>query len=274
MSRQVAVSALVAFLIAGGAGWLVSSNSGSNETVATSTLIPATTEPPTAYFIRADETVIGPAAVVITDLQLEGEQAVLEFELERLAPVGDAASVTQLLSFQSVEEVPAAELETVFLDDWTLSTASGDVPGSVAAPSARSVRFHVGAGFSMDSVTGATLESYGLLVPVDTEIELDVDREAATVAPGVTARLLAVTEQATTIVQVEVMSSRDFNYDGLAVAGIGPGWKSAVREAEGRPRWNLTYDSPAAPTPIALRVHGAVWITMESAVDVALEIDP
>ena len=122
----------------------------------------------------------------------------------------------------------------------------------------------------MDAVTGVTLESYGLLVPVDSEIQLDADRQAATVAPGVTARLLAVTEQATTIVQLELMSSRDFNYDGLAVAGVGPGWKSAVREAEGRPRWNLTYDAPEAPSPIALRVHGAVWITIESDVDLNL----
>jgi hypothetical protein len=117
----------------------------------------------------------------------------------------------------------------------------------------------------MDTVTGVRLDSYGLMVPVDSEFMLPLDNEATRVVPGITARLLAVTEQSgTTIIQIELRSERDFNYDNIAVAGVGPGWKSTVREAEGRPRWTLTYDSPETPSPIRLRLHGAVWMTVEA----------
>ena len=95
--------------------------------------------------------------------------------------------------------------------------------------------------------------------------------DSAVVAPGITARLLAVTEQAVTIVQVEVISERNFNYDNITVLGVGPGWKSAVREAEGRPRWNLTYESPQAPSPIPLEISGSVWLSLDTDIPVLLE---
>lgn len=272
MSRQIAASALVVFLLAGAVGWTLNRNGDTGETTPPSTTAASTTtEPPFAYFRSPHETVIGPAAVVVVDVRLDGEEVVLAFEIERLAPVADAASVTRFLGFGSVEEVPAADLETVYLDDWTLITSSGDFSGSTATPAARTARFDVGADFSMESVTAVRLESYGLLVPIDSEFTLDLGSEAVTVAPGVTARLVAVTEQARTIVQVELISEREFNADNLAIAGVGPGWKSAVREAEGRPRWNLTYDSPEAPSPIPLRVYGAAWMTIETQAEVSLE---
>ena len=163
-----------------------------------------------------------------------------------------------------MEEVPPAELNTVYPDEWSLLTSNGDIPGTVATPEARTARFDVGSDFSLDAVTEVRLDSYGLLVPIDVSFELDLGSETAEVAPGISARLLAVTEQAATIIQVEIQSEREHNYDTIALAGVGPGWKSAVREAEGRPRWNLTYDSPTAPSPIHLRLHGAVWMTIES----------
>ena len=126
----------------------------------------------------------------------------------------------------------------------------------------------VGEGFSLDSVLAVELDSYALLVPIEQEFSLDLANETVQVAPGITARLLAVTEQARSIVQVELISERSFNYDRIALLGAGPGWKSAVREAEGRPRWNLTYDAPQAPDPIPLRIAGSVWIAIESGAEV------
>jgi hypothetical protein len=272
MSREIVASALVGLAIAGAVGFLVARwvDPGHPAPTAISTTT-TTIEPPPAHFSSPHETVLGPVAVVATDLQFDGEEVALEFEVASLAPVGDAASVTRVLGFGAIEEVPASELETVYLDRWTLITSSGEIPGTVATPEARTARFDVGSGFSLESVTGARLESYGLLVPVDTDFALEVGREVASVAPGVTARLLAVTEQATTIIQVELISERDFNSDTVAIAGVGPGWKSAVREAEGRPRWNLTYDRPQAPSPIPLRLHGAVWMTIESEAEILLD---
>lgn len=264
MARQTTLAALVAFLAAAAAGFLFSSRDAAAS-------MPETAAPPEttlaesleATFLQPGETVIGPAVVVAKDLRLEGEQVTLDFDLRSLAPVADSASVSRLLGFQMIEDIPPEELDTVYLDQWALVTPTGEIPGSAANPSARAARFDVGPDFSLDSVTEVRLASYALLVPIDTIFTLDLDNDVASVAPGITARLLAVTEQALTIVQVEVLSERRFNYDNIGISGSGPGWKSAVREAEGRPRWNLTYDSATAPSPIELTIYGSVWVTIE-----------
>lgn len=271
MGKQTAVISLVVFVLALVAGLTLGSRANADPAATTTTVSQtAPTTVPQAFFVDPDETVVGPAVVVPEDLQLDGEQVTLEFALSSLAPVGDAASITQFLSFQAVEEVPAADLDTVYLDRWVLTTAAGDVTGSVANPVARTVRFDVGEDFSLDAITSIKLDSYALLVPIDSEFVLSIANETAQVAPGITARLLAVTEQARTIIQVELISERNFNYDLVQLTGAGPGWRSAVREAEGRPRWNLTYDAPQAPDPIPLRIVGSIWVSVDSGAEVAV----
>ena len=202
--------------------------------------------------------------LIADDLRIDGSEVVLDFELQSLAPVADAASITRFLGFQSTEQVPPTELDTVYPDDWTLVSNSGEIPGTSANPTARTARFDVGEAFSLASVEEVRLDSYALLIPIDKEFELTVGNDSAVVAPGVTIRLLAVTEQARTIVQVELLSERRFNNDAVGISGVGPSWKSAVREAEGRPRWNLTYDSATAPEVIRLRVTGSIWVTIDT----------
>jgi hypothetical protein len=272
MGKQTTVISLLAFVVGGVIGITLGSGATADSAAGA---VPTTTPPaataPEPFFVAPEETVIGPAVVIADDLRLDGEQVAMDFALSSLAPVGDAASITQFLGFQAIEEVPAAELETIFLDDWVLSTTAGDIPGTVANPVARTVRFDVGEGFSLDSITAVELDSYALLVPIEDEFDLDLANEVAQVAPGISARLLAVTEQAQTIVQVELISERSFNYDLVGLSGAGPGWKSAVREAEGRPRWNLTYDARQAPDPIPLRITGAIWVPIDSGVQMVVE---
>lgn len=271
MGKQTAVVALLVFVLGGVVGITLGNRATAvSATATTPPVVATTTTVPEPFFVEPGETVVGPAVVIPDDIRLDGGQVVLSFELSSLAPVGDAASVAQFLGFQAIEEVPAADLETVYLDSWVLSTTNGDIPGTVASPVARSVRFDVGEDFSLDSVTSVKLQSYALLIPIEREFTVDPANDVFEVAPGMTARLLAVTEQARTIVQVELISERDFNYDHVVLSGAGPGWKSAVREAEGRPRWNLTYDAPQAPDPIPLRIAGSIWIPIESDVEVAV----
>lgn len=265
MTRQTAFAALVTCVIAGVIGFLLS-NSGARASapLTTASAVATSLGPVAATFVQPGEAVVGPAVIVATDISLHGEQVIVDFDLESLAPVGDAATVRRLLGFQSVEDISPQDLDTVYPDAWTLVTPTVDIPGTVANPSARAARFDVGPNFDLGSIEEVQLASYALLLPIDTSFSLDLSNDTAPVAPGVTARLLAVTEQALTIVQVEVLSERSFNYDNIRISGSGPGWKSAVREAEGRPRWNLTYDSPTAPSPIELRISGAVWVTIDN----------
>ena len=272
MNRQIAAAAVVAFIVAFALGSFFGGRGDAAVAPTTTTGATSLVDPPAEpVFVQPGETVIGPAVVIAKDLRLDGNQVVLEFELESLAPVGDAATITDFLSFQATESIPPQDLATVYLDGWVLETTAGDIPGTSANPAARTARFEVDSGFSLDTITSVRLASYALLVPIRSEFVLDVGSDTAIVAPGITARLLAVTEQAVTIVQVEVISERDFNYDNITVLGAGPGWKSAVREAEGRPRWNLTYESPTAPSPIPLEIAGSVWVSLDTDTPVLLE---
>jgi hypothetical protein len=274
MNRRTAVGVLAAFMLAGAAGLFLGNRNAAASTPTTSTPpVVLSTAPPVATFVQAGETVVGPVAVVATDIRLDGEQVVLDFQLQNLAPLRDAATVTQVEGF-GVREVLPEDLETVYTDQWTLVTTSGDIPGTAANPSARAARFDVGPDFALNSIEEVRLASYALRTPIDADFALDLDNDNAHVAPGLTARLLAVTEQTVTILQVEVLSERNFNTDNIRISGRGPGWKSAVREAEGRPRWNLTYESGQAPSPIELRLSGSIWLPIEADIPVAVEVTP
>jgi hypothetical protein len=273
MSRQTAVAAVAAFALALALGFVIG-GTGEDGLVADGSSAPSATTTAAAtgaVFIQPGETVIGPAVVIAERLVLDGEQVTLAFELESLAPVGDAADITRFLGFRSTEIVPAEDLDTVFLDKWVLVTSSGDIPGTVANPIARTARFDVGPNFSLESVTEVRLASYSLRIPIGIEFSVDLDDNTAEIAPGLTARLVAVTEQTRTIVQVELSSDRDLSYSQVGISGVGPGWKSAVRAAEGRARWNLTYDFPEAPSPISLMLSGSIWVDIDAQPQIVLE---
>ncbi len=275
MVRQTA-AAVIVFVVAAIVGVFVSGRADVDlATTTTTSPETTTTAEPRPQFVGDGETVVGPVVIVAGEPFVDSTQLVIGFDVVSLAPTADAADVVQQLGFGNVVVVPPEELNTAYLDNWLLTTTSDDqIQGRVANPSARAARFDVGEGFDPDSIATIAIESYTVLSPVSSAVELAAGSESAPVAPGVTARLLAVTEQANTIVQIELTSDRGFNLDNLRVTGSGAGWVSAVREAEGRPRWNLTYASPTAPSPIALKVEGAVWVAVDADVEVLLPEAP
>jgi len=238
---------------------------------ATSTI---TTAAPEARFVTAGEIVLGPAVLVVDDAALDGGQLAIHFDLETLAPTGDAPDVVEQLGFGNSATVTAEQLDTVFPDQWEIQAGDEAIAGTVASPSARTARFDVGDDFDPDLIRRVKIVSYALLVPISAQISLAPDADTAPVAPGITARLLAVTEQSNTIVQIELRSERQFNMDDLRVTGASPGWLSAVREADGRPRWNLTYDATEAPERIRIAVEGAAWATIDDAFEVPMDGSP
>jgi len=271
MVRQAAVAVIV-FAIASVAGVLIARTGDSADAI-TSTTIPlasTSTTAPQVIFAAEGETILGPAALVAGEPYLEGTQLVIPFDVANLAPTADAADVFTFLQFGNSLITPPEDIDAVYLDRWLLHTTNDEIPGSTANPSARAARFEVGEGFDIASIEAVTLPSYSLFIPVESEISLSVGNESATISPGLTIRLLAVTEQANTIIQIEARSERDFNLGNLRISGAGPGWLSAVKEAEGRPRWNLTYDAETAPSPITALVEGAVWVTVDRPIEVVL----
>ncbi len=269
MIRQTA-AAVIAFSLAVVTGMIIA-GIGSGDSVPSTTSPPAitTTSTPRAVFFGEGETVVGPVAIIAAEPFIDGTQLVVGFDIATLAPTADSADVELQLGFGSTQVVPPEELITVFLDEWLLTAATGGVPGGAANPGARSARFEVGDSFDVSSIDQITITSYAIFTPISATFEL-TGGESEPIAPGLTARLVAVTEQTNTIVQVELISQNGLSLDGLRVTGSGPGWLAAVREAEGRPRWNLTYDATTAPDQLHLHVEGSAWIAVETAVDVAL----
>ena len=269
MKIQTAAAVVVAFLLAMSAGFVLGNRQNTSVVADPGTLATTTTaSEPVAVFVAPGETVVGPVVIVADEPHLDGEQLVFDFEITGLAPIGDAATVLQYAGFGSTRELLPQDLDTVFPDSWTLTTPEGPISGSVANPAARAARFEVGPDFDLETITSVSISSYALLAPIDAAISLGSGMESAPVAPGITARLLAITEQDNTIIQVELTSQREFNLNAITIAGDGPGWVAAVREAEGRPRWNLTYNAPQVPSPIDLTVSGSIWIPVDKAVPV------
>ncbi len=222
----------------------------------------STSRPRESDFIASGETYLGPAVLVAESPALADGEVTIPFELVGLAPTGDAAGILQLLYFGNSRTIPPDEIDTVYPDQWQLEVGADRIPGTVASPNARTARFQVGEDFDADQIDKVTITSYRLLVPISAEVSFGSGVDNIPVAPGITARLIAVTEQANTIIQIELTSEADIELDHIRVTGTGPGWLASVPEAEGRPRWNLTYDSPSAPESISILVEGAIWISV------------
>jgi len=268
---RVAASFIV-FVIALVSGAALSGGATTSEPIEprTANTAATTSAAPRAVFVSPSETLLGPAVVIAGEPYMSGSQLVIEFDLVSLAPTGDAPTIERQLGFGSTRQLLPEDLDTLFLESWSLGIGNERISGATANPAARAARFEVGDGFDPTEIDQIAIESFAVLAPFSADIQLGVGNESQIVAPGLTARLLAITQQAKTIIQIEVVSDRDFNLDNLRVSGIGPGWLSAVREAEGRPRWNLTHESSTAPDPILVRVEGASWI----AIDQSIPIDP
>ena len=216
-----------------------------------------------ARFVADDELVLGQAVLVPRRFAVDDGAATLEYDLVGLAPLADAEPVARFVPFQGVVETDAAEIRVVFPDRWTLETTNGDYAGTTANPDASIARFDIPEDLAPTDVNAVRLDGYRVRVPFDREFVVTDGRATVEVAPGVGVRVLRVTEQATTtIVQVELLAENLSDSATLEIEGGGPGWIASVREAEGRPRWNLTFDGQVAPDPIRLVVRGALWFDM------------
>ena len=250
---------------------------GDSDSAVTTTL-PAAAEITTTLarrvWLESSETVVGPAAMVPEGLSREGSEVVFRYDLKTLAPLADVEPAWELVSPQS-GFVPAdpADLDPVYPVRWSLVTAGGDIAGETSSPSARAARFEVGEGFQLDSIEAVRIDEYRFPVPIDVEFELSEGAPRVEVAPGVIVSLISVVDQGEqAIVQVEVVSEDGLNRESITIGGVGPEWRSAVREAEGRPRYNLRLGGADRSGPLLLRARGFVWLPAAEVVLVTPEV--
>lgn len=265
---------LAAILFAAGAllsFGVVSAFASEAEQETTPTTAPVvTTTVPTSFHVAADERIVGPAALVPVGFSHDGNEAAFEYELHGLAPLDGLEPIESIgatAGLGALLEVDPADVDPVFPASWTLITANGEVEGATANPRSRVARFRVPDGFTPDDVAGVRLDTYMVRVPIAQPLGLPRVGQVE-VVPGVVMSVIQVVEQGDqTIVQVEVATAFAGNADGITVEGDGPGWLSAGREAEGRPRWNLRYDGVDLAEDIPLRLRGSVWMEFTEAIE-------
>ncbi len=217
------------------------------------------------YQVDPNETLISSTALVPSSVEVTADGLAIAYDLVPLAPRQSVASSDSDVVILE-EDVPA-----IYPRRWVIDTPRGSIEGGPANVNARVARFDVVDGFSMDEVESIriveALSPYSMEVPVTLS---DTD-PIAEVVPGVTIELLNVSDQgSSTIVQVAI-EIEDPEVADFFVSGDGPGWRSAVFEAEGRRRVTLSWAGGSLPAEIPLLATGSVWISVEGPFVVSLE---
>ncbi len=222
-------------------------------------------------YVDASEVIVGPAVLVPGEVLVSGRQVSLEYELHHVTPVEGLPNGQSFVPFQGFQDVPPEEAVLVFPEAWTLLVDDTEVAGTVANPNARAARFQVPEGVTASRIQAAWIDGYRLLIPVDIPFTLGASQSGIEIVPGVEASIIQVSDQGEeTIVRVELSFSDPDLDGGVDVLAIGEGVVASVREAEGGPRWNLTYDGPPRDV-YEMTLNGTMWLLVDGRIDVALE---
>ena len=234
--------------------------------------VTTTTQPqaPATFQVSPTETIIGSAALVPSSLETSGSSVAIGYDLVTLAPHAGVESWAVFIG-GSVTGTEIGDLDHVYPRGWSIDTERGTFAGGPANPTTRVARFDVEEGFSLSDITGVRITDAVALFPLSVPFTLSQDEPRLEIAEGVTVELLNVSDQGTsTIIQVGV-SFDPLMYDSVFIGGDGPGWRSAVGEAEGRPRFNLTWFGGGIPADIPLVMDAAVWVPLSGEFTVSLE---
>lgn len=223
------------------------------------------------YHVDPNETLIAAAALVPSSMSAEDGAITISYELMSLAPSMGVEPMVEFLGFTSVETIPNADLDHVYPRRWVIETPGGPVEGGPGNESARVALFETDRALATEDIESVRIIEavvpFSFVVPV----ELSTGSPMVDVLPGVSVELLNVSDQgSTTIIQVAI-DVLDEAATHVFVAGEGPGWRSAVFEAEGRPRVNLTWAGGSVPSDIPLLVSGTAWVNIEGPFVVSLD---
>lgn len=269
MSRRLIAITVGSFAACALIGWFVATTffgSSSASTVVDGDP-PFASQPPeraddtvvVSYIVDPHETIVGTTAVVPVEAGADDDSFDLRFEL---APFGPRAEVEALAEEVGTENFFVDdEFLPLYLKDWVMETSVGPVAGSITRPGINVVRFPVEQGFSTAAVEEIVVTRYLVGMPLQSSFILSVADPLQDLYPGVSINLRHRSDQdGSTIVQVEVDAALPLMTSWFGIRGEGSGWRSSVREAEGGPRWTLTWIGNDLPDEIPLSVVGMQWL--------------
>jgi hypothetical protein len=210
--------------------------------------------------------------MVIEGLVVEGEEAVLSFDLFDIAPVVPGS----LREPDWLTDVPLqrlAEEAAVAPAEWTLITAAGEIPGTTSSARSRTARFPLEGGV-LPEVLGLRLDRYWMRIPYAYQVELPSNRPVV-LDEGYTLALSRLIEQTnSTIVQVDISSPGGFatttDPGTLLIGVLGEGWAfTSGRTATGV---QLVHEAGPVPDPILFAARGAYWVPFDRPVEIDVEV--
>ena len=215
-------------------------------------------DPPT-FQVDPRETVIGSTVLIPTAVEASSNSVAISYDLVLRAPYAGIGPEPVFVPGTGLTNVDVAEVNHVFPVRWQLETTGGTFEGGPSNLNTRIARFDVDDGFSISEVLSARIIEARTPSALQLPFTLSADTPIVEVAPGVDVELLNISDQgSSTIVQLGI-DATDPELVDVFVRGDGPGWRSAVFEAEGRPRINLTFVDGTLPDPIPLVASVEIW---------------
>lgn len=227
---------------------------------------------PQPWFLDPSEVQMGPAVMLVDDLAVDGNEAVLRFETFDIAP-------TALGRYRTNEEIgnrffSTPEDPVVAPELWTLETTQGDIPGRTGGARVQTARFPVDDTFDLAQVTGLRIDQWRMRVPYVFRFVLDttstrplrLDEGFTIVIGGV------IPQSGSVIVQLDIESPSDLFTAGEAapirVAGVGPEWISSGSRGGGA---QLVLRGDEIPETIELEARTAYYVAFDRPIAIDIE---
>jgi hypothetical protein len=225
----------------------------------TTTTLTAPTAADGPWWHDPHETLVGPAAVVLDTLTVDGDEALLTYRVEQITTASHGFVLES-------EDIPPSAPQ-----DWELVTPSGVYPGSSTRASARQVRFPINDAFALEAVSAIRVTRHWLRIPYQYDVEIEASvGAAAPLDEGVVLSVDAVLEQAeTALLHIDVThpASAFGATDGadLWVLGSGPVWGPTHAKVGGG--YSLTYFAPTLPRVVSLSIWASRWMPFDAVTD-------
>jgi len=261
--RRRLLLALAGLVLGSGVTLVLSAAFGGDREPATTVTAAPSTTAPAAWWVSPDEIPLGPAVLVIEGLRIEDREAVVDFALFDLSPVGPG-SFREPDYHTSVPLERLAEEAAVAPQSWTLITAAGEIPGTTSSPRGRTARFPLPAG-DLPEVLGLRLNRYWMRIPYASEVGLP-SGTVLELDDGLSLSMGRVIPQTnSTIVQIDLFGGGGFattsDPGAVLLGALGDGWTfTSGRTATGL---QLVHGPGEVPDPLLFAVRSAYWVPFD-----------
>lgn len=122
------------------------------------------------WWFSPAETLLGPTALLIESVEVDGGEVVVRYQTLDLAP--PAIGRMRALEESNPFFAPPRDEPVVAPERWVLETVNGEYEGFTPSARTPTARFDVPDGFVLGTITGLRLESYRMRMPYVFDLEV------------------------------------------------------------------------------------------------------